>query len=104
MRKQGIRKRKGEQMQTGTVQARYAEDKPKSCDYCYFKSPASGACGLDACFYLLAETGPEPEKGGEGCTGCPYERNRPCIGFCMQKLLMEMQTEKNREGGCAGAG
>lgn len=31
-------------------------------------------------------------------------RNRPCIGFCMQKLLIEMQTEKNREGGCAGAG
>lgn len=98
------KQKRGEQMQTGTVHARYAEDKPKSCDYCYFKSPASGACELDACFYLLAETGLEPEKDGEGCTGCPYGRNRPCIGFCMQKLLMEMQMEKNREGGCAGAG
>ena len=55
-------------MQAGAVNARYAEDKPWSCDY------------------------------------CPYGRNRPCIGFCMQKLLMEMQTEKNEERGNQSAG
>lgn len=98
------RNRKGEQMQTGTVQARYAEDKPKSCDYCYFQSPVAGTCELDARFYLLPETGLEPGKDGEGCACCPYGRDRPCIGFCTKKLLMEMQRKKNGEGGCAGAG
>ena len=89
-------------MQTGAVNARYAEDKPWSCDYCYFQSPTTGTCELEACYYLLPET--EPEEAGEGCAGCPYDRNRPCIGFCMQKLLMEMQAKKNGERGNQSAG
>lgn len=91
-------------MQTGAVHARYAEDKPESCDYCYFQSPAAGACELDACFYLLPETGTEPEKDGEECACCPYGRVRPCTGFCMQKLLMEMQIKENGERGDQNAG
>lgn len=91
-------------MQAGAVNARYAEDKPWSCDYCYFQSPVTGTCELEACYYLLPETGPEPEDSGESCQRCPYGRNRPCIGFCMQKLLMEMQTKKNEERGNQSAG
>ena len=82
-------------MQAGAVNARYAEDKPWSCDYCYFQSPVTGTCELEACYYLLLETGEEPEEDMEGCNGCPYGRSRPCIGFCTQKLLMEMQIKKN---------
>ena len=91
-------------MQTGAVNARYAEDKPWSCDYCYFQSPTTGTCELEACYYLLPETGTEQEEAREGCAGCPYDRNRPCIGFCMQKLLMEMQAKKNGERGNQSAG
>ncbi len=92
----------GEQMQAGTAGAQYAGDKPKSCDYCYFQSPVKGTCGLDECFYLLPEM--EPGSVGEGCACCPYGRDRPCIGFCMQKLLTEMKAKKSGEGGFAGAG
>lgn len=91
-------------MQTGAVNVRYAEDKPWSCDYCYFQSPTAGTCELEACYYLLPETGTEQEEAREGCAGCPYDRNRPCIGFCMQKLLMEMQEKKNGERGNQSAG
>lgn len=91
-------------MQAGAVNARYVEDKPWSCGYCYFQSPVSGTCELEVCYYLLKETGAEPEEDREGCAGCPYGRSRPCIGFCMQKLLMEMRIKKNGERGGQNAG
>lgn len=91
-------------MQAGAVNVRYAEDKPENCDYCYFQEPKTKACGLDQCFYLLPESGPEPGKGMEGCGSCPYGRIRPCIGFCMEKLLAEMRQKKCGEGGSADAG
>lgn len=91
-------------MQAGAVSRQYAEDKPVSCDYCYFQIPGKNVCELDKCFYLLPENRPEPEKGAEGCGGCPYGRIRPCIGFCMEKLLMEMRQKKCGEGGSADAG
>lgn len=92
---------KVKQMQAA-VSVRYAEDKPKSCSLCYFQMPQTGACGLDRCFYLLQETG--LENGLESCAGCPYGRARPCIGFCMEKLLAGMRVKKSRKGGDAGAG
>lgn len=94
-------------MQAGAVKARYAEDKPQNCDYCYFQEPKTKACGLDQCFYLLPENGPEPEKGtagAESCGDCPYGRIRPCIGFCTEKLLAQMRQKKRGEGGGADAG
>ncbi len=94
-------------MQAGAANVQYAEDKPKNCDYCYFQKPKTKACGLGRCFYLLPESGLEPEKGmaGEaGCGDCPYGRIRPCIGFCMEKLLAEMRQKKCGEGGGADAG
>lgn len=87
-------------MQSEAVHARYADDKPQNCDYCYFQSPVKRTCELDECFYMLPETG----EIQEGCACCPYNRNRPCIGFCIRKLLAEVQAEKSRKGGGVGAG
>lgn len=94
-------------MRAGAVSARYAEDKPASCDYCYFQIPGKNVCELNECFYLLTESVPENgagEAGGERCGGCPYGRDRPCIGWCMEKLLVEMRQKKCGEGGGADAG
>ena len=91
-------------MQAGAVSRRYAEDKPASCDYCYFQIPGKNVCELKKCFYLLPEKKPELEKGAGGCGACPYGRTRPCIGFCMEKLLIEMQQKKGGKGGGTHAG
>lgn len=91
-------------MQAGAVNVRYAEDKPESCDHCYFQTPKEKTCGLEECFYLLPEKEPVPETGTEGCGACPYGRDRPCIGFCIEKLLAEMRQKKSGEGGGADAG
>ena len=38
-------------------EVRYAEDKPKSCKYCYFWGGKKKGCelGEDKCYYLLPE-------------------------------------------------
>lgn len=94
-------------MQGKAVNARYAEDKPVSCDYCYFQIPGKNVCELDECFYLLPEKGTAPETGAEtveGCGACPYGRDRPCIGFCMERLLAGMRKKKYGERGGTDAG
>ena len=35
---------------------RYAEDKPKSCEYCYFWNEKKKECRQMRCFYQLPET------------------------------------------------
>lgn len=32
------------------------------------------------------ETAPSPYPPGHGCHGCPYGRDRPCLGVCIKKL------------------
>lgn len=61
----------------------YAEDKPKDCQYCYWWSPQKKSCILtkERCYYLIKA--PEPKK--TPCTGCPYGREQPCIGFLLSK-------------------
>lgn len=67
-------------------EVRYAEDKPKSCEYCYWWDPQVKTCilGEDKCYYILPD---KTKKRTRPCDGCPYGRNNPCIGFCMKKLL-----------------
>ena len=67
-------------------EVRYAEDKPKSCKFCYWWDPDEKCCelGEEKCYYLLPE---EPKKPAGPCDGCPYGRNNPCIGVCMKKVL-----------------
>lgn len=33
-----------------------------------------------------AETGPPRYPPGHKCHGCPYGRDRPCLGVCMKDL------------------
>lgn len=35
-----------------------------------------------------------PEPPAYGCGSCPYGRARPCIGFCIKKLLSEVRKER----------
>ena len=37
------------------------------------------------------------------CEGCPYGRYSPCIGYCLQKILLEIKQKKavrEKEGDC----
>ena len=40
---------------------RYAEDKPKSCEYCYFWNEKKKECRQMRCFYQLPEKPPDPD-------------------------------------------
>ena len=63
----------------------YAEDKPKSCEFCYYWNGKKKGCvlGKDNCYYLLKPV----EKKPSPCDGCPYGAHQPCVGFCMKKIL-----------------
>lgn len=65
--------------------AKYAEDKPKDCAYCYFWSGKRKGCtlGEENCYYLLREA---PKEKTE-CDGCPYKKGGPCIGWCTKKVM-----------------
>ena len=70
---------------------RYAEDKPKSCEYCYFWNEKKKECRQMRCFYQLPEKPPDPDplhRYWVPCKGCPYGKS-PCIGYCMAKILKE---------------
>ncbi len=66
---------------------RYAEDKPKSCEFCYWWEPKINRCvlGEEKCYYRLPEK--KNMKPKSPCEGCPYGRSTPCLGFCMKKVL-----------------
>lgn len=68
---------------------KYAEDKPKSCDVCYFREFGSKECSLgwENCYYLKPE--PEKKREKDKCDGCPYGRVNPCIGYCLKDILAE---------------
>ena len=54
---------------------RYAEDKPKSCEYCYFWNEKKKECRQMRCFYQLPEKPPDPDPAHRfwvPCKGCPY--------------------------------
>lgn len=97
-------------MQTGRAdKKRYTEDKPKDCAYCYFWDENEDCCMEPECYYLLNKTGGGSERipiRGANCRICPYGRHSPCIGYCLQKILLEMEQKKQskkKEGGqCAG--
>ena len=65
---------------------RYAEEKPKSCEKCYWWDSKEKNCvlGEEKCYYILPD---KPMVPKSPCYGCPYGRNNPCVGFCMKKLL-----------------
>ena len=73
---------------------RYAKDKPRECRYCYWWDPKLKECSRinKKCYYILTEV--KKNKKESPCNGCPYGRVYPCVGYCLQKLMMN-----NKEGG-----
>lgn len=96
----------GEQnrMQKKADNQKYAEDKPKDCSYCYFWNSRKNGCSKEECYYRLLPEEPFEEKEETWCCeGCPYGRYSPCIGYCLQKILLEIKQKKavrEKEGDC----
>ena len=63
----------------------YEEDKPKDCRFCYWWGGNKKGCILteERCYYLLKPVEPKVTP----CTGCPYGKHKPCIGWCTKKIL-----------------
>lgn len=76
----------------------YSDDKPVSCKYCYFWQGKVKGCELENCYYLLPEKSPPTaeelaERYHRGnCNTCPYGRASPCIGFCIEKIMLELKA------------
>lgn len=92
--------RKGTILPAAKIDGRkYLEDKPKSCDYCYWWQGQKKGCILPECYYLMPEEVKKPEDHNAGnCKTCPYGKHTPCIGYCIAKLQKEMREKKG--GGC----
>lgn len=74
---------------------KYLEDKPRTCDYCYWWQPGKKACILPECYYLMPEEIKEPDDYQEGnCKTCGYGKHSPCIGYCIAKILKECKEKK----------
>ena len=59
---------------------------------------------MTECYYRLLPEEPFEEKEETWCCeGCPYGRYSPCIGYCLQKILLEIKQKKavrEKEGDC----
>lgn len=83
----------------------YAEDKPINCAYCYFWSRRGKKCRKSKCYYLLPKkesVSKEAQKKVTDCDACPYSRRSPCMGYCLQNIILEMKQkkqDKEKEGG-----
>lgn len=91
----------------------YAPDKPKDCGLCYFWKGRQRGCSQAECYYLLPEEAEGSEEllsqksdGTGNCRYCPYGRHSRCIGYCIQKVILEMKEKKQKAGkeGCGIAG
>lgn len=81
-------KRKDEQI--------FSEDKPDNCTFCYFWSSRRKTCTQDRCYYLLSVRGQSKEKiqsQDDDCAVCPYGKHSPCIGYCIKKIIREMNIQ-----------
>jgi hypothetical protein len=64
---------------------RYAPEKPKREQDCYWWDPASKSCRLGPgnCYYMIPE---RPKRPVHPCDGCPFAIPLPCIGYCIKEL------------------
>lgn len=71
------------------------DDRPESCEYCYFWLGKKKGCGRPECFYQLpGDTADDAEAGNlkeTSCDGCPYGKNFPCIGYCLEQIIRELR-------------
>ena len=63
--------------------------------YCYFWHSRKQKCRKKRCYYLLPEERQDSicrENGMLGdCKVCPYGQHSPCIGYCLQKILLDLR-------------
>lgn len=79
---------------------KYEEDKPRTCNYCYWWDDKHDICILPECYYLMPEEVPDPKAYLEGnCNTCPYGKHSPCIGYCIAKLLRSTRKKKSEKAG-----
>ena len=73
----------------------YAPEKPSDCSLCHFWNSTQSRCSLgrDNCYYLIREA---PKVKSE-CDGCPYGRDRPCIGWCTKKIMQELGIRSHEQ-------
>lgn len=77
---------------------RYVEDKPTSCEYCYFWHGKKYGCELKNCYYLLPkEAERQQSEDSVSCKGCPYGKHSPCIGYCLVKIMRELKVGRYAE-------
>lgn len=74
---------------------KFEEDKPPDCRFCYFWKPKRKCCsfgGEEHCYYLIPEEDLTTKE--TMCDGCPYGRDIPCIGYCIDKIMREHKKRK----------
>lgn len=79
---------------------KFEEDRPPDCRFCYFWKPGKRRCsfgGEEHCYYLLLED-EAPAKRETMCNDCPYGRDTPCIGYCIEKIYKEHREKRKRLG------
>ena len=75
--------------EAATDNRHYTADRPSDCIYCYFWNGRTKSCREQKCYYL-ADDGQEKNGQAGRCTGCPYGKHSPCIGYCLLRLIREM--------------
>lgn len=85
----------------------YKSGKIRDCRYCYFWGGKNKGCKRDECWYLVAVDAGSGKRGKmqkkieeravdkdgaarQSCLTCPYGRVRPCIGYCIDKIMKEI--------------
>ena len=80
---------------------RHAEMERRECRLCLFFDPETKRCSIGMRDCVLTEL-QEGKKAGAlqkipffPCSRCPYGQGaRPCVSFCMKKLLKEWRAER----------
>ena len=72
---------------------RYHDDRPKSCERCFFWKNKRTGCilGKENCYYLAHV----PEKPSK-CDNCPYAKGGPCVTVSCYKDLEAWLRERRR--------
>lgn len=79
-----------------SASGKYAQEKPASCNFCYFWQGKLYGCGLRNCYYLLPEE--DPQSTETACyQNCSYGKHSPCIGYCLVKVMQELKVGRYAE-------
>ena len=86
--------------------AKYAEMERRGCRFCLFFDPETKRCqvGMKHCVLPEIQDPDGPERSQKiplfPCSRCPYgQGERPCVSFCMKKVLEEWRKERGSPEG-----